>query len=357
MSMTAAAAPRMITRERDVAGLPNTTRFAARRFTEPAVTLTASTTGAALMIPEIPVWSPPPGTHVDTSPWAPAFGAPTLTDGPDDPIGFDFDHSMDRFEPVTVAPRVDLNIADDVVDSISVRDLGSYLDGNQFEVTATKQVNLLEALNPAGQEDLRRWLEDNRAVAADFFAVQYRADIPDTGSFRALDVSVHAVIPATSDRTITRMQTYSYTVQHTEAKQLQVDITSGRIRELFREHTQNTASRTNMDVGYTLPDTASPHEHYEYQNQSKADAVREAVARDGNRLISDRAAYWLCQTLPRQQYPELYRYAHNRVADKRVLATELEHTINTAAAAGFKPGQRESLHALWNYFTYGADNR
>ena len=356
MTTTAPGVARTFTRERDVAGLPQTTKFAHRQFTSDAIDLTP-TTDDQLMIPETPAWTAPTGQEQNTSAWAPSFDsdAPTLGSGPDDPIGFDFDYGMDQFIPASVDPAA-IGIQDAAVDSIIIRDLGSYHDGNQFTVDATRRVDLLEALNPDAKDDIQAWLHEHREAVSDFFAVTYRADTATDGAFNTLDVTVHAVIPVTFDRTITPMQTYSYVAQNTAARHLQADIASGRIRERFRQYTQNTVVRTNRAVGWELHDNATVEETNKYLVQSKTEAVQQAVERDGKRLVSDKTAFWLCQTVPRQQYPELYRFALNRIGDKRTIAAELEHAINTAAADGFKPGQRESLHALWNYFAYGADN-
>ncbi len=349
---------RTYTRERDVAGLPQSTRFAAHHREAGTVTLTPTPPDVPPMIPEMPAWSAPTGQEQHpASPWAPGFepDTPTLRDGPHDPIGFDFDYGMDQFQPATINPE-NIGIRDAAVDTITIRDLGSYHDGYQFAVTATKQVNLLTALNPAATDTIQTWLHDNREVVSDFFAATYRADIDAPEGFDALAVTVHTSVPVTTDRTITPMQTYAFTAQNTMVRQMQSDIDSGRIRELFREHTQNTIVRTNRAVGYELAFDAPMEEQHAYQVRSKTEAVQQAVERDGRRRVSDKAAFWLCQTVPRQQYPELYRFALNRVGDKRTIAGELEHAINTSAADGFKPGQRESLHALWNYFAYGPDN-
>ncbi|WIE81504.1 hypothetical protein [Curtobacterium sp. MCSS17_016] len=349
---------RTYTRERDVAGLPPSTKFASRQHGEPAVALTPTPPDVPPMIPDMPAWSAPTGQEQHpASPWAPGFepDTPTLRDGPDDPIGFDFDYAMDQFQPATIVPDA-LGIRDAAVDSITIRDLGSYYDGYQFAMTATKQVNLLTALNPGATDAIQSWLHENREIVPDFFATTYRADAETEAGFDSLDVTVRASVPVTTDRTITPMQAYAFTAHNTMVRQMQSDVDSGRIRELFREHTQNTVIRTNRAVGYELDADAPAEEQHDYQTRSKTEAVQQAVERDGRRRVSDKTAFWLCQTVPRQQYPELYRFALNRVGDKRTIAAELEHAINTSAAAGFKPGQRESLHALWNYFAHGADN-
>jgi hypothetical protein len=349
---------RTYTRQRDVAGLPQSTKFASRQHGAAAITLTPTAPDVPPMIPQMPAWSAPTGQEQHpVSPWAPGFepDTPTLRDGPDDPIGFDFDYGMDQFQPATIDPA-SLGIRDAAVDSITIRDLGSYHDGFQFAVTATRQVNLLTALNPASPDTIQAWLHENREVVSDFFDTTYRADVDTPSGFDTLHVTMHTSIPVTTDRTITPMQTYAFTAQNTMVRQLQSDVDSGRIRELFREHTQNTVVRTNRAVGYELAVDAPADEQHTYQTRSKTEAVQQAVERDGRRRVSDKTAFWLCQTVPRQQYPELYRFALNRVGDKRTIARELEHAINTSASAGFKPGQRESLHALWNYFAHGADN-
>jgi hypothetical protein len=349
---------RTYTRQRDVAGLPQSTKFASRQYGDAAVALTPTPPDVTPMIPDMPAWSAPTGQEQrPTNPWAPGFepDTPTLRDGPDDPIGFDYDYGMDQFQPSTIDPAA-IGIRDAAVDTITIRDLGSYHDGFQFAVTATKQVNLLTALNPGATDTIQAWLHENREVVSDFFAATYRADVETASGFDALNVTVSTSVPVTTDRTITPMQTYAFTAQNTMVRQLQSDVDSGRIRELFREHTQNTVVRTNRAVGYELAADAPADEQHAYQTRAKTEAVQQAVERDGRRGVSDKTAFWLCQTVPRQQYPELYRFALNRVADKRSIAAELEHAINTSAAAGFKPGQRESLHALWNYFAHGADN-